>query len=82
MQLAGQVRHAKGEEREKLKTQLTEIVNKHFTIRQQRRELQVKRMDDELKRLQGAINQRNEARASIIKNRMSELIGDPQDLDF
>jgi hypothetical protein len=81
-ELAERIHRAPGEEREKLKSQLGELVNKHFDVRQQRRELQLKRMEDELKRLREAIAKRNESRQSIVKNRIGELVGDPQDRDF
>jgi hypothetical protein len=81
-QTAEQVRRAGGDERDRLKTQLAELVNKHFNVRQKRRELQLKRMEDELKRLRDAISQRNESRGSIVKNRLAELVGDPQNLEF
>ena len=81
-QMAEQVRRASAENREKLTTQLTELVNKHFDVRQKRRELQLKRMEEELKRLRDAINERNEARAKIVKERMAELIGTPNKPEF
>lgn len=80
--LADQVRRASGEQRDKLKTQLTEMVNKHFEIRQQRRELQLKRMETELGRLREAIKERNQAREAIIQQRLTELTGEVKDLGF
>ena len=77
-----QLRRAASDQREKLKTQLTDLVNKHFDVRQQRRELQLKRMEDELARLRDAIKQRNEVRESLVKERLLELTGDPRDLGF
>lgn len=82
MEMSNKVRRASGEEREKLKTQLAEVVNKHFDARQKRRELQLKRLQEELERLQGAISKRNASRESIVKNRIAELVGEPQDLEF
>ncbi len=81
-ELAEQLRRAASDQREKLKSQLAELVNKHFDVRQQRRALQLKRMEDELARLRDAIQQRHEARESIVKERLLELTGDPRDLGF
>jgi len=81
-ELAIRVRESRGEERTKLKTELSELVNKHFDVRQNRRELQLKRMEDELQRLREAISSRNKSRESIVTNHMKELIGEERDLEF
>ena len=80
--LADQARRASGEQQAKLKVQLIELVNKHFEVRQQRRELQLKRMETELGRLREAIKERNDARALIIQQRLTELTGEVRDLGF
>jgi hypothetical protein len=80
--LASQIHSASGEERMKLKPQLAQLVSKHFDVRQERRKLQLKRMEEELKRLRDEIGKRNDSRESIVGNRVSELIGEPRDLDF
>ena len=80
--MAARAHEARGDERAKLKAQLAEIVNKHFDVRQKRRELSLKRMEEELKRLRDAIADRNKSRESIVDNRVRELTGEPRDLDF
>jgi hypothetical protein len=82
LQAAGQLRRAPAGEREKLKKGLSDLVNKHFDVRQERRELQLKRMEEELKRLREAIAKRNEERQAIIDRRLSELVGEEKDLEF
>jgi septum formation topological specificity factor MinE len=82
MELAAQIRRAKPEEREKLKKDISELVAKHFEVRQERRKLQLKRMEEELKRLREAITKRDDSSDSIVKNRIAELIGEPRELDF
>ena len=57
-------------------------MNKHFDVRQKRRELQLKRMEDELQRLREAITSRNKSRESIVTNHMKELVGEERDLEF
>jgi len=51
-------------------------------VRQRRRDLQVKRMAEELERLRTAIQRRNESRQAIIEQRLRDLLGEPRDLDF
>ena len=82
LDLAGQFRSAKPAEREKLRADLAVSVDKHFEVRQQRRELQLRRMEEELKRLRGAIELRHKGREQIVQKRLRELVGDPQDLVF
>ncbi|MCE9524559.1 MAG: hypothetical protein K8R36_00725 [Planctomycetales bacterium] len=80
--LADKLRGAKKEDREKIRTEISEAVTKHFDVRQKRRELQIKRMDDELKKLREAMTRRNESKDQIIKKRLAELIGNEDDLGF
>ena len=80
--LARRIHEARGEERPKLKAELSEIVNKHFDVRQKRRELQLKRMEDELQRLREAIATRNKSRDTIVTNHIKELVGEERDLEF
>jgi hypothetical protein len=79
---ADELRRAPSEQREKLRMQLSDLVNKHFDVRQQRRELQLKRMEAELGRLRGAIKERNDTRDKIIEERMTELTGSAKNLGF
>jgi hypothetical protein len=81
-ELAARIRQARGDERTKLKEQLSDLVTRHFEIRQQRREHQLERMEDELKRLRETIAKRNTSRDAIIDNHVKELVGEAGDLDF
>jgi hypothetical protein len=80
--LAARIRSAKPEEREKLRGDLKVLVDGHFKVRQSRRELQLKRMEMELKRLRSQIESREEIRGEIIAKRLAELIGEEKDLEF
>jgi hypothetical protein len=82
LDLANQIRSAKTEDREKLRAELAVQVNKHFDVRQQRRELQLKRLEDELKRLREAIESRTRSRDEIVQKRLIDLVGNPKDLEF
>lgn len=81
-ELSVRLRSAKKDDREKLKAELTDVVTKHFDVRQQRRDLQVKRMEAELQKLRDAMTKRNESRNDIIKKRLTELVGEQSDLEF
>jgi hypothetical protein len=81
-EMAAKLREVRGDERERMKRQIAEMVGKHFEIRQKRRELQLKRMDEEIHRLREAIAKRNDARQTIVETRVRELTGEPRDLDF
>jgi hypothetical protein len=81
-EMAMRVRNSRGDERGKHRAELGELVNKHFDVRQKRRELQLKRMEEELKRLRDAIGERNESRSTIVGNRLQELIGESRNLEF
>jgi hypothetical protein len=79
---AGQLRNTTSDARDKLKAELAEIVGKHFEARQKRRELQLKRMAEEIQRLRDATQARNDAREEIVNKRITELTGDASPLDF
>ncbi len=80
-ELAVQYRLAPEGRRAKIKQQLKELVDQHFDIRQQRRLLELKRLEEELKRLRAAIDHRNESRESLVGKRISQLLGE-EGLDF
>ena len=65
-----------------LKEQLGELVNKHFEVRQQRRQLELKRLEEELERLRDAIESRNEARDELVRQRVVEILGEEAGLEF
>lgn len=80
-ELAGQYRRAPAAEKEELKKQLAEVVANQFRARQERRMLELKRIEEEVKRLRESIERRNEARDKIIERRVVELLG-LDDLQF
>lgn len=82
MQLAHRYRMSRDEARDDLKKELEEVVNKHFDVRQQRRELQIKRMEESLEKLRGTIKKRADAREEIVDKRLRELMGERSELEF
>jgi septum formation topological specificity factor MinE len=75
-ELAAKYRRASQAEQEQLKKDIEETVNKHFDVRQQRRKLQLDRMQKELERLRAEIDHRTEQRGTLVKSRVQELLGD------
>ncbi len=80
--LAMRWRFAPRAERDALKKELTEAVNQHFEARQQRRRLQLQRLEEELQSLRAAIEKRDQARTDVIERRVSELLGVEEQLGF
>ncbi len=73
--LADQYRRARKADQAKIKEKLVEIVNKHFEVRQQLRNLEVKRIEEQLKQLRDKIDQRTKNRKDIVDKRITELTG-------
>jgi hypothetical protein len=73
--LALQYRHAPRETREQIRQQVEKVVNRHFEVRQQRRLLELKRLQEELQSFQEAIDRRTKARKELVEKRLSELLG-------
>ncbi len=80
--LASRYQAARSEQKSELKQELAETINKHFDVRQKKRELQVKRMEESLDKLREAIRKRAEAREEIESKRLGQLTGDRSDLEF
>ena len=78
--LAQHYRRIPKEERTELRREVTRLAEKHFDVRQQRRMLELKRLQEELQRLRRALELRAEARQKLIDRRVSELVGpdDPE----
>ena len=74
-ELAVQYRQAPKDQREAIKQKLEKSVTEHFEARQQRRLLELKRLEEELKRLRESIDKRKEAQQQIVNRRVSELLG-------
>jgi len=73
--LAIQYRQAPEDQQEAIKERLEKTVTEHFEARQQRRLLELKRLEEELKRLRDSIAKRKEGQAQIVNRRVSELLG-------
>ncbi|MBN2577869.1 MAG: hypothetical protein JXB10_02675 [Pirellulales bacterium] len=81
-QLLDQFRVVEGDRKEEIKGELRETVFQQFEVRQQRRRLELKRLEEELKHMQEVIERRDKARDQIIDRHISELIGVPDEMRF
>ncbi len=81
-ELAIQYRRAPQRQRTAIKEELEQVVDKHFEVRQQRRRLELKQLEEELQRLRGTIERRNKARVELVGKRISQLLGEDENLDF
>jgi phosphomevalonate kinase len=71
----------KSEDREKIKAELQAAVEKHFMVRQQKRELELKRLEEQLTRMKESVAKRLAEKGPIIEQRVKDLTGE-QDSGF
>ena len=80
--LAAKYRQTPASQRDEIKKQLEKLVNQHFDARQNRRQLEIKRLEEGLQRLRDAIAERNKARQEVVNKRVKELLGQADDVTF
>jgi hypothetical protein len=81
-ELAMQYRRASSDERPKMKEKIQELVAKHFDVRQERRALELKRLETQLQRLRETLERRKNARDKLVEQRVSELVGHEEEMKF
>jgi hypothetical protein len=81
-ELAMEYRRAPSDARAKIKQQVEELVNKHFEVRQQRRSLELKHLEEALNRLRDTMERRAAARKDLVEKRVDDLIGREEELSF
>jgi hypothetical protein len=74
--LVASLKGATADKKAEIKTQLIASVEAHFAVRQEQRELQLKRIEEEVKKLREAIEKRNTSKKEIIERRIAELTGE------
>jgi hypothetical protein len=60
--------------RAEIKQQIQKLVEQHFDTKQQRRELELKRFENELKGLRERLSRRSQAREKIVEKHISDLL--------
>ncbi|HVX10897.1 MAG TPA: hypothetical protein VHC22_06935 [Pirellulales bacterium] len=68
-------RAANDDDREQVRRKLVAVVENHFAVRQQRRELEIKRLESQLQRLRDAVKKRSAERQRIMEQHISQLLG-------
>jgi hypothetical protein len=69
-------------DRDALRGDLEDVVLQQFEVRQQRRQLELERLERQLKRLRESIDKRTSSRDALIKQRVEQLVGENSDLGF
>jgi hypothetical protein len=73
--LAGKYHEAAKEDRAEIKQQLVETLEKQFEVRQQRRGLELKMMENQLKRLRELVDRRAKTKKELVQKRVADMIG-------
>ena len=82
-ELADQIRRAaKTDDKKDLETKLRATVERHFMLRQERREHELKRLEEQLDRLRQGVAERTQKKAELIQRRIDELVGNPKEVGF
>jgi uncharacterized protein YlxW (UPF0749 family) len=82
VELARKMAAARGEEKEKLEKQLTEVLNKSFDDRQKRHEKEIEALEAQVKKLKEMVSKRKVNRDEIIAERMKQLERDASGLGW
>jgi hypothetical protein len=75
-ELIGSLKGAAADKKAEIRTQLVAAVEEHFAVRQAQREHQLKRIEEEVKKLREAIEKRTTSKKEIIERRIAELTGE------
>ncbi len=81
--LAKRHREAKDQgEQAKVRSDLETLTKEHFDLRQERRELEISRLEAQLQRVRDSIKRRNAAKDLIVQRRITQLLHEEDDLAF
>jgi hypothetical protein len=69
-------------EKDKVKTKLSEVLEKQFDLRQQRHAMEIAALEGQLKRLQDMVQKRQEGRRDIVSKRLDQLVREAQGLGW
>ena len=80
--LAEKYRHAGENDRGEIQKQIEKLVSEQFDLRQERRQKELKRLEEQIKKLHDSIEKRQKAKGDIIDRRVKELLGQDDDTRF
>jgi hypothetical protein len=75
-ELGMEARRVPKDKQDEVKKKLQSLVVEQFDARQQRRNLELKRLEMELKRIRESIEKREQSKQSIVERRVAELMGE------
>ena len=82
-QFAQQLAAAKSDsDREKIKGQLTDLLEKQFDQRQKKHEDEIKQLEAQIKKLKDTVDKRHENRREIISARLNQIVKESQGLGW
>lgn len=82
-QLAQQLAAAKSDsDRDKIKAQLSDLLEKQFGERQKRHEEEIKQLEAQVKKLRDLVEKRQENRREIIARRLDQIVKEAQGLGW
>jgi hypothetical protein len=82
-QLARQLAEARSDgDREKIKSLLSELLEKQFDQRQKRHEEEIKQLEAQIKKLKDLVDKRQENRREIISARLNQIVKESQGLGW
>jgi hypothetical protein len=74
-EMAEEYRRAPKDKQGEVKKKLEEVVSHQFDSRQERRSLELKQLEDQIKQIKTSIDKRNAAKKQIVDRRVSEVLG-------
>jgi hypothetical protein len=82
-EVARQLGSAKSDaDRDKLKTQLSTILEKQFELRQQRHKKEIESLEAQVKKLHDLVDKRQENRREIVAKRLDQVLQEAQGLGW
>lgn len=72
----------KPDEQKRLKSELREALAKQFDVQRERRELELARVEERIRKAREQIRKRNDARDTIVDRRLDQLINDAEGLGW
>jgi hypothetical protein len=81
-ELVKQLAKAEGENRDKIKAQLTDTLGQQFDARQKRHQKEIQTLEAQLKKLKDTVEKRQENRREIISRRFEQLVREAEGLGW
>jgi len=80
--LVEKYRRASESDRGEIQKQLDKLVSEQFDLRQDRRQKELKKLEEQIKKLRESIEKRQKAKSDIVDRRIKELLGQDEDMRF